>query len=171
MAGTLTRRRPSRLTSFAILVTACLLLYVSLPNLGRAIHTATVDGTPGTFTARRLQCVSHPGHESCGWSGTFRSRDRTLEFRSVTLYGSGRDSLRQGERVKAVDMGMPGRVYRPGGSGEWILVVLLLLAGYGLLALFAQRHLLPPPRSASAGPPRPAATPASNAAAEPERLG
>lgn len=144
MAETVAPRSPSRLTSFAMLVAACLLLYVSLPNLGKAIHIATADGTPGTFTASRIDCISHPGHESCSWSGTFRSRDSTVVLRSVTLYGSGRSSLRNGQRVSAEDMGVPGRVYRPGGSREWILTGLLLVAGYGLLALLAKRHLLPP---------------------------
>lgn len=146
MAATATRRRPSRVTSLAILAAGCLLLYVSLPNLGKALFAATADGKPGTFTAVRLECVSHPGHESCGWSGTFRSRDGAVWHTRVTLSSSGRGSLYNGQQVKAVDMGTPGRVFRPGGSQEWILTVVLLLAGYGLLALFAKRHLMPPSR-------------------------
>ncbi|MFD7462580.1 hypothetical protein ACFV8X_36425 [Streptomyces sp. NPDC059868] len=42
-------------------------------------------------------------------------------------------------------MGLPGRVYGPGGSREWIFTGLLLLAGYALFALVAKRHLMPPP--------------------------
>jgi hypothetical protein len=139
------RRRPSRLVSAALVLLGCVLLYVSLPNLGPVIRAATADGTPGTFTARKLTCVSHPGHRTCEWSGTFTSHDGLIQRRGVGLYAGGPDTLASGESTPAVDVGNPGRVYRPGGSREWIFTVALLLTGYLCLAWAARRHLAPPP--------------------------
>ncbi|MFI1890284.1 hypothetical protein [Streptomyces jumonjinensis] len=152
-AGTRKARKPSGFVSLLLLLTGSLLLYVSLPNLGEAARAATGEGTTGTFTAARLGCVGHGGHETCEWTGTFRSADGTVDREGIKLYGSGRDSFEAGERVAAVDVGNAGRVYGPGGSQEWIFTVLLLLAGYTVLAVVAGRHLAPPPL------PRPVRTP------------
>ncbi|MCX4681784.1 hypothetical protein OG413_42025 [Streptomyces sp. NBC_01433] len=139
------KRKPSGFVSLLLLLTGVLLLYVSLPNLGNAARAATADGPEGTFTATRLTCMSHPGHETCEWSGSFRSTDGTVELRGVKLYGSGRDTFEAGQRTAAVDVGNAGRVYNPSGSNEWIFTALLLIAGYVLLAVVAGRHLMPPP--------------------------
>jgi hypothetical protein len=146
------RRGPSGFVSLLLLLAASLMLYVTLPNLGNVIRAATADGVGGTFTAARLTCFSHPGHETCEWAGTFRSADGRTLRRDVSLYGSGRNSLTGGQSVRAVDVGNRGRVYRPGGSAEWIFTVALLLTGYALLGQLARRHLLPPPRPRPARP-------------------
>lgn len=161
MAGTAARRGPSRVISFFILAAAGLLLYVALPNLGPALRVATADGTPGTFTAQRLDCVTHPGHESCSWLGRFRPRDGSGQLRAVALSGARKDQLRTGQRVPAVDLDVPGRVYAPGRSFDWIVTMLLLIGGYFLLAVFAKRHLMPPPRPR--GSPHPVEAPAPHA--------
>ncbi|MEO3977609.1 hypothetical protein [Streptomyces sp. CAU 1734] len=133
-------------------MSACLLLYVSLPNLGNVFRAATADGVTGTFTADRLSCFSHPGHETCEWSGTFRSAGGLAPREDVSLYGTGREGLARGQSVAAVDVGNRGRVYRPGGSHEWIFTLALMAGGYGLFALLARRHLMPPrPAKAAAG--------------------
>ncbi|MGW0392208.1 hypothetical protein ACWDYJ_15215 [Streptomyces sp. NPDC003042] len=137
-------RRPSGFVSLLMLMAAVLMLYVSLPNLGNALRAATADGVAGTFTASRLTCVQHPGHETCEWSGTFRSADGERRRENVALYASGRGSIGMGQSADSVDVGNPGRVYRPGGSHEWIFTFGLLAAGYALLAVVAHRHLMPP---------------------------
>ncbi len=137
-------RRPSRVTSAALLAVACLCLYVGLNNLGPALRAATASGVAGTFTAERLDCVRHPGHETCTWSGRFRAVDGPAERPGVALYGSGRGALRAGQSVPALDVGNAGRVYRPQGSREWIFTLALVVAGYGLLVQLARRHLVPP---------------------------
>ncbi|MCB5165617.1 hypothetical protein LG634_12330 [Streptomyces bambusae] len=137
-------RRPSAFAGSLLLAFACLLVYVALPNVGNAARAAMADGVAGSFTASRLTCIAHPGHETCEWSGTFKSADGSVEREDITLYGSGRGSLAVGRSAEAVDVGNPGRVYRPGGSREWIFTAALLLVGYGLLALLAHRHLMPP---------------------------
>lgn len=140
------KRKPSGFVSLLLLLAGVLLLYVALPNLGSAARAAFVDGAPGTFTASRLTCVSHPGHETCEWSGVFRTADGTVERRGVKLYGSGRDTFESGQEAAAVDVGNAGRVYDPSGSNEWIFTALMLIAGYALLAVVAVRHLMPPAR-------------------------
>lgn len=138
-------RKPSRTVSTVLLITACLLLFVSLPNLGNVLRAATADGTAGRFTAERLRCVSHSAHQSCEWSGTFESDDDLVRRTDVTMYGSGKDSFATNQSATALDVGNPGRIYRPQGSNEWVFTVLLLLTGFGLLWLLAGRHLMPPP--------------------------
>ncbi|MFI1016671.1 hypothetical protein [Streptomyces sp. NPDC020965] len=138
-------RRPSRTVSIALLITACLLLYVSLSNMGNVVRAAKADGTAGRFTAERLHCVSHGAHQTCEWSGAFTSDDGAVRRADVTMYGSGKGSFTRNESATAVDVGNPGRVYRPQGSREWLFTGLLLLTGLGLLGLLARRHLRSPP--------------------------
>jgi hypothetical protein len=141
------RRRPA--SSFAPLVAAVvglLLLAVAVPNVGPALRAARADGTPGTFTAERLTCVQHPGHEACTWYGTFRPDDGPTRA-DVTLYG-GRHGLDEGDRTAAIDTGRSRRVYPPSGSREWIATGLVLVAGLGLLlpaARFAWTRRRPEP--------------------------
>jgi hypothetical protein len=114
-----------------------LLLAFAVPNLAPAIRAARDEGVRGTFTAERLACVQHPGHEQCTWYGTFHSPGNTRE---VTLYGAGRGTVHEGERVPAVDVaGRPLRVYPPSGSREWIVVATVLAVACGLLALATRR--------------------------------
>ncbi|WP_283133031.1 hypothetical protein [Rhizohabitans arisaemae] len=106
-----------------------LLLYVAVPQLGPAVRAARADGVTGTFTARELACVQHPGHESCTWTGDFVSDDRRAVRAGIELYGSDRDTLAAGAATRAVDTGRAGRVYGPGGSREWVFTVLIVVVG------------------------------------------
>ncbi|GAA0400564.1 hypothetical protein GCM10009530_60510 [Microbispora corallina] len=135
------RRRSPGFTAVLTLI-GLFLLYLAVPSVGPAVRAARADGIPGTFTATRLDCVEHPGHEACTWSGDFRSDDGTVLRAGVALYGADRDYLRTGQRTRAVDVGRPSRVYGPGGSMEWVFTALLLLAGLGLLAFLYVRPLL-----------------------------
>lgn len=146
----MTRRPASRLWSGLLLVIAVLLLLVSLPNLGHVIRAARADGRPGVFTARHVECVQHPGHESCTWSGTFRPGGGGQAVQT-TYYGAGRGSMHPGEKRRAVDVGFPGRVYSPDGSREWIFTAGLLLAGFGILGYLGRKHLMPPPLAETVG--------------------
>ncbi|MEU7898710.1 hypothetical protein AB0B45_38365 [Nonomuraea sp. NPDC049152] len=110
------------------------LLYLATPNIGPVIRAARADGVAGTFTAERLYCVQHPGHESCSWIGTFRSDDATVRRAEVAMYDSGRESHRAGTETRAIDVGRPNRVYGPQGSGEWMFTALLLVGGVAILA-------------------------------------
>lgn len=125
-------RRPSAF-SVALTALAVLLLYLAVPNIGTVIRAARADGAPGVNTPVRLSCVQHPGHESCFWSGEFRSDDGTIVRQDVEMYGSDRYTNREGEQVPAVDIGLAHRVYGPGGSNEWVFTALLLLAGLAIL--------------------------------------
>ncbi|MEU8775851.1 hypothetical protein [Streptomyces sp. NPDC048606] len=145
-------RRPSGFVSLLVLMGAALMLYLSLPNLGNALRSATTDGAAGTFTASRLTCIQHPGHETCEWSGDFRPADGAgAAIENVKLYGTDRDSLGMGQTAAAVDVGNPGRVYRPGRSAELAFTGAMLVIGYALLAAVVRRHLMPPRTTAPPG--------------------
>ncbi|MBB5076552.1 hypothetical protein [Nonomuraea endophytica] len=121
----------SRFTVVVATVTAALLLALAVPNLGPVVRAARAEGTWGTFTAGRLSCVTHPGgHEACAWYGRFATASGARE---VSLYGSARDTMAQGQALKAVDVGRPAQVYTEGGSNEWILTFALVLIGLVLL--------------------------------------
>lgn len=129
----MTRRR---LTWHVLLpaVTGLVLLAFAVPNIAPVIRAARADGVRGTFVAERLSCVQHPGHELCTWYGTFQPGER----HDVTMYGAGRGALQIGERVPAVDVARPMRVYPPSGSREWIVVAVVLVAGCLLLVPLAR---------------------------------
>jgi hypothetical protein len=135
---TVTKRRLSGFT-VALAVVGLLLLFVSVPALGPAIRAARADGVSGVFTAKQLRCVQHPGHESCVWAGDFASGDGRVMRRDVELYGSDRTVLAAGQTTQAVDTGRESRVYGPGGSGEWVFISLLALAGSTVLTVAARR--------------------------------
>ncbi|MFC4533243.1 hypothetical protein [Sphaerisporangium dianthi] len=129
------RSRQGRSPVFAAALTlvGAFLLYLAVPHIGPVVRAARADGVPGVFTAETLACVQHPGHESCSWSGEFRSDDGALRQAEVTLYGADRETMRAGERTRAFDTGRAGRVYGPGGSREWVFTALLLLAGLAIV--------------------------------------
>ncbi|WP_327045653.1 hypothetical protein OG320_28840 [Microbispora sp. NBC_01189] len=138
-------RRGSPAFTAALTLFALFLLFLTVPGIGPAVRAARADGVPGTFTARSVDCVRHPGHESCTWNGDFRSDDGAVRRDGVELYGADRDMLREGQQTRAVDVGRPSRVYGPGGSMEWVFTALLLLAAAGILLVAyggPVRHLL-----------------------------
>ncbi|MEU4579625.1 hypothetical protein ACBI99_07620 [Nonomuraea sp. ATR24] len=130
---TMARRERSRMFTVVLTLVAVFLLYLAVPNAGTAVRAARADGVAGTFTPRELICIVHPGHESCVWTGEFRSGDGSSDRAGVELYGSDRYSNRAGSPVRAVDIGLPGRVYGPGGSNEWVFTALMIVSGLGIL--------------------------------------
>ncbi|MBG0829079.1 hypothetical protein HS041_15005 [Planomonospora sp. ID67723] len=129
------RRRGGRSPVFGTVLTllAAFLLHLTVPNIGMTVRAARADGIAGGFTPQRMECVQHPGHESCTWTGEFRSGDGTVHRQQIEMYGADRYSLRPGERVAAVDIGHPSRVYGPGGSNEWVFTALVLLVALTML--------------------------------------
>lgn len=143
------RHRPRSPAITVVLILAALyLLYLAVPNLGTAIRAAKADGAPGVFTAQKLQCIQHPGHESCSWTGEFRSDDGRTRRTEVSLYGAGRNSLRAGEQTRAFDIGRSYRVYGEAGSREWVFVTLMILVSGAMLTFAGVRILRPRPRPA-----------------------
>ncbi|GAA0596998.1 hypothetical protein [Actinomadura livida] len=137
------RRARGAPSGFTVTVTAALaflLLFFTVPNLGAVWRAARADGASGTFTAERLSCVEHPGHESCSWYGTFMPAAGS-EAHETSMYGAGRGDLSAGERVPAIDVGRPSRVYSVDGSREWIPTGLTLIAAAGLCVPLARRLL------------------------------
>ncbi|MEU9835280.1 hypothetical protein AB0D67_27425 [Streptosporangium sp. NPDC048047] len=125
-------RRRSPFFNTVLTLIALFLLYLAVPNIGTVIRAARADGIGGRFTARQLECIQHPGHESCTWTGDFRSSDGGVRKTGVAMYGSSRESLRTGQEILAVDVGRPHQVYGPGGSMEWVFTGVLLLIGVAI---------------------------------------
>ncbi|MEU6744318.1 hypothetical protein [Streptosporangium sandarakinum] len=125
-------RRRSPFFNTVLTFVAVFLLYLAVPNIGPVVRAARADGIGGRFTARQLECIQHPGHESCTWMGDFRSADGTVRKTGVAMYGTSRESLRTGQETPAVDVGRPRQVYGPGGSMEWVFTGLLLLIGVAI---------------------------------------
>jgi hypothetical protein len=136
------RRRagPSAFSLTLTTITGIALLLISIPNLGPAIRAGRAEGTAGTFIAGQRSCVHHLSHQSCSWQGTFSSADGRDRQSDSYLYGD--VALSPGQRVPAIDVGRPGRVYT-GPSHEWILTAILLVIGSALL-------LVPPVRAITA---------------------
>ncbi|XRQ14976.1 hypothetical protein ACN3XK_30075 [Actinomadura welshii] len=134
------RRSPSGFTVTVASTVAFVLLFYTVPNVAAVWRAARADGTPGAFTAERVECVRHPGHESCTWYGSFAAAGGA-EARGTSMYGAGRGDLSAGERVPAIDVGRSSRVYPPDGSREWIPTGLALLAAAGLCRPLARRVL------------------------------
>lgn len=119
----------------ALALGGLLFVLLAVQNAGPAVAALRGDGVQGTFTARRLECVEHPGHEQCSWLGSFRSGDGGRVVREdIAFYGSERATFTPGAVSPAFDTGRLGHVYGPGGSNEWVVIAVLLLAGAVLVA-------------------------------------
>jgi hypothetical protein len=133
------RRRRSLALTVILMLAAGYLLYLAVPSAVPASRAARGDGTPGVFTARRVECVRHPGHRSCSWTGDFRTDDGETRRAGVSLSGADPDSLRAGGLVRAFDTGRSGRVYASANRRELVTVALMITAATALLALAAVR--------------------------------
>lgn len=125
------RRRVPAFTVVLLLV-ALLVVFLGVGNVDRSIRAARAEGSPGTFTGTRLDCVQHPGHESCTCYGTYVPDDGGPERTDVYLYGRNRQSCPLEEETPAVDVGAASRVYGPEGSNEWVMTAGMILFGVGL---------------------------------------
>lgn|GEM_PF-3888207 len=117
-----------------MLTAGLLLMLMAVQNAGPARAAAFAEGVRGVFTAERVECVRHPGHESCSWLGDFRSDDGTVRRDAIALYGSDREMFEPGAVTPAFDTGRRGHVYGPGGSNEWVAVAGLFLLGLTMAA-------------------------------------
>lgn len=125
------RRQGSAFTVVLLLI-AVLIVSMGISNVERSVRAARADGTPGTFTGTSVDCVQHPGHESCTCHGTYRPDDGGPERTDVYLYGRKSQTCPVGEDAAAIDVGSANRVYGPEGSNEWIMTVGVILFGLGL---------------------------------------
>ena len=80
-------------------------------------------GTPGTFTAKYLEC-----QEDCRWYGQFISDDGRRREYDVYLEDAGRGDLTEGARRPAIDAGSMDSVYPPGGPRGWGWRIFTLVA-------------------------------------------
>jgi hypothetical protein len=125
------RRRIPAFTVVLLLV-AGLIVYLGASNIDRSLRAARADGVAGTFTATAIDCVQHPGHESCTCYGTYVPDSGGTERADVYLYGRDRQTCPVGEATSAVDVGSVNRVYGPEGSSEWIMTVGMIVVGLGV---------------------------------------
>jgi len=127
-----TRRRQGSAFSVVLLLIAALIVWAGASNVERSIRAARAEGAPGSFTGSRVDCVQHPGHESCTCYGTFVPDTGGPERADVYLYGRDRETCPVGDETVAVDVGSVSRVYGPEGSNEWLMTAGLVLFGIGL---------------------------------------
>lgn len=125
-------RRGNSAFSVVLLLVAVLIVYLAASNVDRSLRAARADGAPGTFTGTRVDCVQHPGHESCTCYGTYMPDTGGPERTDVYLYGRNSETCPVGEEATAVDVGSASRVYGPEGSNEWIMTAAMMLVGLGL---------------------------------------
>lgn len=130
----------------ALALGGLLLILLAVQNARPALAALRADGVQGTFTAQRLDCIEHPGHEQCNWVGAFRSGDGKVVREGIAFYGSERSTFTPGATSPAFDTGRLGHVYGPGGSNEWVVVAALLLVGLGLALRPLLRLRRRPPR-------------------------
>ena len=109
-----------------------LIVYLGLANVDRSLRAARAEGDPGMFTGDRVDCVQHPGHESCTCYGTYVPDAGGPERADIYLYGRDRQTCPIGEETLAIDIGSASRVYGPEGSNEWIMTAGMVLAGLAL---------------------------------------
>ena len=123
-----------RVTAFSVvlLLVAVMIVYLGASNVERSWRAALGEGAPGTFVATSLDCVQHPGHESCTCYGTYVPESDAPERDDVYLYGRDRQTCQVGQQAAAVDVGAASRVYGPEGSNEWIMTAGMILFGLGL---------------------------------------
>ncbi|WP_051415463.1 hypothetical protein [Nocardiopsis sp. CNT312] len=124
-------RRGGAFTAVFLLV-AGMLVYMGASNMDRSIRAARAEGEPGTFTASHVDCVQHPGHESCTCYGTYVPDDGGPERGDIYLYGRDRETCLIGEPDEAVDIGAASRVYGPEGSNEWMMTAAVIAAGVAM---------------------------------------
>lgn len=125
------RRQGSAFTVVLLLI-AVLIVSLGLSNVERSVRAARADGTPGVFTGTSVDCVQHPGHESCTCYGDYLPDAGGPERTDVYLYGRKRQTCPVGEQTVAIDIGSANRVYGPEGSNEWVMTAGVVLFGLGL---------------------------------------
>jgi hypothetical protein len=112
---------------------AVFIIVIAPGDVVTGVRAKLGQGTPGTFTARRLEC-----HKSCVWNGDFVSADGRKRRSGIFLSGAHRGDLKKGEVTGAVDTGWDRGVYPPGGNYEWIgaiVVLAMAVAGAVISAL------------------------------------
>lgn len=125
------RRRGSAF-SVVLLLVAVLIVYLGASNVDRSLRAARAEGESGTFTGTRVDCVQHPGHESCTCYGSYVPDAGGPERDDIYLYGRNSKTCPVGEEAPAIDVGSASRVYGPEGSNEWIMTAGVILFGLGL---------------------------------------
>ncbi|MFJ9553831.1 hypothetical protein ACIRPH_08440 [Nocardiopsis sp. NPDC101807] len=125
-----------------VLLLAVLVVWLGAASVERVARAASADGEPGTFTASRVECVSHLGHESCTCYGTHVPDDGGTAREDVYLHGADRASCVTGAETPSYDVGSATRVYGPEGSREWLFTAGMILAG-AALGVWASRPWWP----------------------------
>ncbi|MFD6949718.1 hypothetical protein A6A08_01325 [Nocardiopsis sp. TSRI0078] len=126
------RRGQGGAFTVVLVLLAALVVYMGASNIDRSLRAARAEGEPGTFTASRLDCVQHPGHESCTCYGSYAPDAGGAERADVYLYGRDRETCPIGEPTEAIDIGAASRVYGPEGSNEWVMTAGVVLVGLAI---------------------------------------
>jgi hypothetical protein len=98
-------------------------LVVGSMDLGPAVRAARGDGMPGTFLVTSRECG-----KSCTLYGDFTSDDGSV-VRVDVMYLDGTPRVQVGDSLRALDAGDRSGVFRPSGSHQWALIVIVMGMG------------------------------------------
>lgn len=119
---------------FVVPVGAVLVLAICSTDLGPSLRAARGEGTPGVLLVKSRDC-----HRTCTVSGTFTSDDGSL-VRTGVVYGDGARHAKVGARLRALDTGDRGEVFKPHGSHTWILILTVMAMAVGTLVWWLWRY-------------------------------
>lgn len=117
-------------------VGAVLILVICSMSLGPSVRAARGEGTPGVLLVKSREC-----HRTCTASGTFTSDDGSL-VRAGVGYQDGARHAKVGDRLRALDTGDRGEVFKPSGSRTWILILTIMAMAVGSLVWWLWRYPL-----------------------------
>ncbi|MFS8101415.1 hypothetical protein LFM09_30235 [Lentzea alba] len=123
----------------AALLIGVLMLAFSLPALPKATRIAFEIGTPGTYVVDNVpECAASRCYSR---SGTFISDDGTLTRTDVHVRNAMSRMLKQGDRIRALDLGDPHEVFTTEGHGDYPFELPIFFGPLGLVAIgLALRH-------------------------------
>jgi hypothetical protein len=121
---------------FMMPMAAVFVLAICSTDLGPSLSAARGEGTPGVLLVKSSEC-----RRTCTVSGTFISDDGSL-VRTGVGYEDGARHAKVGDRLRALDTGDRGEVFKLGGSHTWILILIIMAMAVGVLVWWLWRYPL-----------------------------
>jgi hypothetical protein len=122
-----------RRIAIAGIVISLFVLYLAVTEIPKAIRIGFDLGTPGTYVVVDVpECTSRNCHT---YAGTFFSDDGKVTRTAVHVRNGLQKGLKQGDRLRAFDIGDPREVYTSEGGGDYPTLFPFVFTVLGLAAL------------------------------------